>query len=138
MTTPVSSTASTTSSSSSPVLNQSQQLGQDDFLKLLVAQMQNQDPLQPQDNSQMLAQLAQFTSVEQMTNVAQTETQVLSAINSLQTLMAPQMIGKSVTIDDGSGTPIQGTVDSVKFSQGQSQVVVNGTAYPTTQVVQMS
>ena len=47
------------------------QLGKDDFLKLLVAQLQNQDPSNPTDGTQFMGQLAQFSSLEQMTNVSQ-------------------------------------------------------------------
>ncbi len=45
------------------------QLGKDEFLKLLVAQLENQDPLNPTDNAQMIAQTAQFSQVEQLTKV---------------------------------------------------------------------
>lgn len=122
--------------------NSNSQLGQNAFLQLLVAQMKNQDPLQPQNNSQMLAQLAQFSSLEQMTNVASTDTKMLSAINSLQTVMTMayehQMIGTNVTVDDGKGSQVSGQVSSITFNQGSPQVVVGGTAYPMAQVVSMS
>lgn len=122
--------------------NSNSQLGQNAFLKLLVAQMQNQDPLKPQGNSQMLAQLAQFSSLEQMTNVASTETKMLSAIQSLQTVMTMaydhQLIGTQVTVNDSQGNPISGQVSSIAFKQGSPQVVVGGTAYPMAQVVSMS
>ena len=45
------------------------QLGKDDFLKLLVAQLENQDPLNPTNNEQMMAQTAQFSQIEQLTKV---------------------------------------------------------------------
>lgn len=48
----------------------SNELGKDDFLKLMMAQMQNQDPLSPMDNKDMVAQMAQFTSVEQLVNIS--------------------------------------------------------------------
>lgn len=146
MTTPVNSstTGQTTqsTSSSSGSLNMSQSLGQDAFLQLLVTQLQNQDPLQPQDNSQMIAQLAQFSSLEQMTNVSQTDTQVLSSIQSLESVtsmaFAHQLLGTNVSVDDGSGNQVSGTVSAITMAQGQPQVVVNGTAYAMSQVVQMS
>jgi flagellar basal-body rod modification protein FlgD len=54
-------------------------LGEDAFLKLLVTQLQHQDPMQPQDDSQFLAQLAQFSSLEQLTTIS-------SSIQELVTL----------------------------------------------------
>ena len=70
----------------------SPELGRDAFLKLLVTQMQYQDPLNPMDNSQMLSQMAQFSALEQMQNVSST---------TLQS-MAFSMIGKVIegTIDN--------------------------------------
>lgn len=147
MTTPVGSNSSTQATnqvaqSPSPSLNMSQSLGQDAFLKLLVTQLQNQDPLQPQDNSQMIAQLAQFSSLEQMTNLAQTDTNVLSSIQALETVtsmsFAHQLIGTQVQVTDGSGKQVSGNVSAITMVKGQPQVVVNGTAYSMAQVVQMS
>ncbi|MFB5191433.1 flagellar hook capping FlgD N-terminal domain-containing protein [Alicyclobacillus fastidiosus] len=129
-------------SGASTVLNQSQTLGQDAFLQLLVAQLQNQDPLQPQDNTQMVAQLAQFSALEQMTDVANTDSQILSAVQSLQSVTSVafehQLIGTNISVDDGSGNTVTGQVSSIKISNGEPQVVVNGTSYPLSQVVQMS
>ncbi|GMA61562.1 flagellar hook capping protein [Alicyclobacillus fastidiosus] len=143
----ISSTSSTaqtaqSQSGSTTVLNQSATLGEDSFLQLLVAQLQNQDPLDPQDNTQMVAQLAQFSALEQMTNVANTDSQVLSAIQSLQSVTSMafehQLIGTNISVDDGSGNTVTGQVSSIKISNGEAQVVVNGTSYPLSQVVQMS
>lgn len=55
-------------------------MGKDDFLKLLVAQMRNQDPLSPSDGKEMAAQLAQFSSVEQLVTVNDTLSQIQSAL----------------------------------------------------------
>ena len=58
-------------------------LGQDDFLKLLVSQLQNQDPMNPMDGTQFASQLAQFTSVEQLANI---NTSLQSSISANQLL----------------------------------------------------
>ncbi|SIS90557.1 flagellar hook capping FlgD N-terminal domain-containing protein [Alicyclobacillus vulcanalis] len=117
-------------------------LNENDFMQLLVTQLQNQDPMNPVDNTQMLAQLAQFSALEEMTQVAQTDAQVLGAVQGLESemnlLLAHSLIGAKVTVQDQSGSQVQGTVSSVTMNQGSPQVVVNGTSYPLTQVVGMS
>ncbi|WP_172455647.1 flagellar hook capping FlgD N-terminal domain-containing protein [Paenibacillus sp. BIHB 4019] len=67
-------------------------LSKDAFLELLVTQLKNQDPLSPQSNTEFIAQMAQFTSVEQLMNMNTQLTQLNSSISS-----ASMMIGKSVT-----------------------------------------
>lgn len=117
-------------------------LSQNAFLQLMVDQMKNQDPLNPQSNSQFLAQLAQFTSLEQMTNIAQTDTKVLSALQNLQQVtevsMVHQMLGTTVQVSTSNGQTVSGTVLAVKFNQGQPYVVVNGTDYALSDIVEMS
>src|SRR4051812_27070786 len=86
-------------------------LGQDAFLKLLVAQMQNQDPTSPQDSGQMMSQLASFSQVSQL--------QQLTAASTAQTLgqdfaSAVAMIGKNVTYTKVDGTQAAGVVSAVK------------------------
>ena len=86
-------------------------LGEDAFMKLLVTQMQNQDPLSPTDSSQMMSQLAQFTSVEQLNNLA-------SATTALQLGQdfagAVALIGHTVTYQKADGTQATGVVSGVK------------------------
>ncbi len=96
------------------ITKKNQALGKDDFLKLLLAQLKNQDPQDPADSAQMAAQLAQFTSVEQLTNIARTlETQGTAAtdlLNEVSAGTAVNTIGKTVTATsnlvelNGSGT----------------------------------
>jgi flagellar basal-body rod modification protein FlgD len=101
------------------------QLGKDDFLKLLTTQLQYQDPSAPMQDTQFIAQMAQFSSLEQMTNMA-------NGFNQLNTLLESQnavsALGRNVTIDSG-GTPIQGQVSAVTRGENP-QVKVNGTYYP--------
>lgn len=89
-------------------------LGKDEFLKLLTVQMSHQDPLSPMDNKDMIAQLAQFSSVEQMTQVNQN-------LDSMKKYFSSQsgysMLGKSVEIMDEAGNRFLGPVEMVMENQ---------------------
>jgi flagellar basal-body rod modification protein FlgD len=88
--------SATTSGATTPTTTTSQVLGKDDFLKLLITQMRYQDPLNPMDNSQFLAQMAQFTSLEQMQNLNTSFTQSMQLTQSLNNTASASFIGKHV------------------------------------------
>ena len=77
------------------------QLGKDDFMKLFVAQMQHQDPLNPSDSTQMAAQMAQFNGLEQMMNVNNTLTTMLKSQTQDRTVGMINYVGKEVDIGNG-------------------------------------
>jgi flagellar basal-body rod modification protein FlgD len=118
-TTPIPAAASTgagTPESSSPS-NPSSILGQNDFLKLMIAQLQAQNPLEPGNSNEYVSELAQFTQVEQTTNLA----------SSSELSSAVQLIGRSVTYDDAaSGQSVTGTVQSVQSSASGTTITVEG------------
>ncbi|MHB1613754.1 MAG: flagellar hook capping FlgD N-terminal domain-containing protein [Actinomycetes bacterium] len=110
------------------------QLGEGDFLKLLVAQLKYQDPLNPVSGTQFMAQTAQFSQVEQLTTLATLTGQMLSA---QQMTEASTMIGRTVTYADPSGSVTSGTVSSVVNQAGSAPLLVlagNGTQVPLTSV----
>jgi flagellar basal-body rod modification protein FlgD len=119
-------------------------LGKDAFLQLMVTQMRYQDPLQPQDNSQFLAQLAQFTSLEQMTNISDANNNMLKSLQTMQQYsqlsFEHQLIGSTVTVaTDTTGTTVTGQVKGIKMVNGDAQLIVgdNGNTYPLSAVQQM-
>lgn len=101
-----------------------QQMDKDDFLTLLVTQLKNQDPSAPMEDKQFIAQMAQFSQLEQMNNMT-AEFQKLAAMMSSG--QAINMLGKTVEIDDG-GKTVSGTVSRVT-SGLYPQVLVNGQYY---------
>ncbi len=88
-----SATASASTSSSVPTKS----LGQDDFLKLLMAQLQNQDPLQPVDNQAFIAQLAQFSSLQTLQSLGGQLDTLLLAQNANNQIAAASLVGKQVS-----------------------------------------
>ena len=96
-------------------------LNYNDFLKLMVAQLRNQDPLNPTDSTQYMSQIAQFSSVEQGINTNAKLDQLLVNSNISQ---ASTMIGLSLTSADGS---VSGIVTSVRIdSTGSTALLNNG------------
>jgi flagellar basal-body rod modification protein FlgD len=76
----------------------SKPLGKDDFLKLLVTQLRNQDPLNPLDQNQFLSQTAQFTALEQLQNINQTLTDLKATSASSGMAQAATLLGKTVKV----------------------------------------
>jgi flagellar basal-body rod modification protein FlgD len=120
-----SSTASTTSSTTSSNSTATPTLGYNDFLQLLLAQMQNQDPLNPTDSTEYVSQLASFSNVEQGINMNSKLDQLLVNSNISQ---ASTMVGLTITSADGATT---GVVKSVRIdSSGATAVLADGSQVP--------
>jgi len=102
---------------------QASALGKDDFLKLMVAQLKRQDPMNPVDDSEFLAQMAQFTSLEQLTNLSQTATTQLGATATAQAL---SLVGQTVTYVAADESVRTGVVDAVTFEAGSPMLTVAG------------
>jgi flagellar basal-body rod modification protein FlgD len=104
-------------------------LGKDDFLKLLITQLTHQDPTQPMEDREFIAQMAQFSALEQMTNMNESFT---SLSNMLASNQAMGLLGKTVEIVDGE-TVITGKVEEIAGREFP-QVLVNGKYYDYAQV----
>jgi flagellar basal-body rod modification protein FlgD len=97
-----------------------QELGRDDFLRILLTQLQNQDPTQPMEDKEFISQMAQFSALEQMTNVSQGFEKMNSLLGSNQAL---GVLGRTVEVRAGEEL-IRGTVSSVT-SGAIPQITVN-------------
>src|SRR5919112_6018710 len=100
-------------------------LGKDDFLKLLVGQLQHQDPLAPSDDQQWIGQMAQFSQLEQVSNTAETTQKIVDALNVNGTL---SLIGHTVTYLDETGAARSGVVETVDMTGGKASLTVGGIA----------
>jgi flagellar basal-body rod modification protein FlgD len=141
-TTPSSSSSSSTGSGSSgSVASTVQSLaGTDTFLQLLVAQLQNQDPTSPMDDSTFITELAQFNSVEQMINLT---TEVTTEVTQEQTSEGVALLGKTITYADqsatsGSTTPSQGVVTGVSMESDGVYLQMGATSVPLEEVTAVS
>jgi flagellar basal-body rod modification protein FlgD len=103
-------------------------LGKDEFLKLLVGQLRHQDPLNPLNDAEFMGQMAQFTQVEQLTNMAK----------GLELDRAFALIGREVTYRNSEGDLVRGLVERVVTENGKLTLTVNGrTGIDPTSVVQV-
>jgi flagellar basal-body rod modification protein FlgD len=101
-------------------------LGKDDFLKLLVGQLKNQDPMNPSSDTDFIGQMAQFSQLEQTTNMANANTEL---INQQSGARAVALLGRSVTYPSPStGELTTGVVDKVEWSAGVPSLTVGATA----------
>jgi flagellar basal-body rod modification protein FlgD len=96
-TTATQSAAKSSSSTSTSSTSNKNTLGKEDFLKLLVTQLKNQDPLNPSNSTEFTAQLAQFSSLEELTNLNTSMDKMVTATNNSTKTAALDMIGKEVT-----------------------------------------
>lgn len=114
------------SSTSSDIINslgtktnaatEEQDLGKDAFLQLMIAQLQNQDPLSPAKNEDFIAQLAQFSSVEGIQNINSSIEELATDFRSSQALQASSLVGRQVQVSADTATlsadgPVRGTID---------------------------
>ncbi len=113
-----------------------QTLNQDDFLKLLTVQLQNQDPLKPMEDAQFMGTMAQFASLEQTRELTKT----MGDFTKAQVLNSAQIyLGRQVTLDllDQNGNLIAGTVSGVKVVNGVAQITIGGKDYATSAVIEI-
>ena len=113
-------------SGSTSASNPSAALDKDGFLKLFVAQLQHQDPSSPMDTNDSMQQMSSFSMVEQITNMASTNTKIAASLN---TSSAVGLIGRTVTYVDSSDQLKTGKVEKVATSKdGVSTITVAGLA----------
>ena len=105
------------------------ELGKEDFLKILITQLSHQDPTEPMEDKEFIAQMAQFSTLEQMTNMNQEFSRLTGMLASGQ---AVSMLGKQVEIINGDQV-VSGVITEIRGRE-YPQVLVNGKYYDMSQV----
>lgn len=116
----------------------SSDMGRDQFLKLLIAQLKSQDPLEPVNNQEFMSQLAQFSTLE---GIEKLNANFADMLALQQITQGAGLIGRIVTYSNtnaGSTSTVQGRVDGFAISSGRLQLQVEGTSVPIGQVLGMS
>ncbi len=121
-------------------------LGKDDFLKLMVTQLKYQDPLEPTDNKDFIAQMAQFSSLEQMTNMS-SGFQKLADVQELTLReytvgQAINLIGRTVSavipVDEGSSSKLTGAVTGMKIVDNVPNVIIGSEVIPLSYIEEVN
>jgi flagellar basal-body rod modification protein FlgD len=100
------------------------QLGKDQFLKLFVAQLQHQDPMNPMQDSEFMGQMASFSTLEQVSNLAVANEKIAASLNSTS---AVSLLGRTVTWTDSDDVSHTGIVEKVTTAGGTPSLTVGGT-----------
>ncbi|MDN8618018.1 flagellar hook capping FlgD N-terminal domain-containing protein [Variovorax ginsengisoli] len=114
---------------------QSSSLGMEDFLKILLTQMTYQDPLKPMDNQQFMAQMAQFTSLEQ---TQQLNNKIETLITNQAALQSVGLIGRTVDVTTSSGGTETGKVSALSLTGAAPLLTVTTTAGATLSDISLS
>ncbi len=108
-------------------------LGQEDFFSLLATQLANQDPLSPMENTEYIAQMASFSTLESMSTLASS----FSAFSAQQGFMTVQnVLGRNVTVQSGEDQ-ITGLATAIHTKDGQTQVTIDGIDYPANNILRI-
>ena len=138
-TSPLNSASSASSASSGSQLtpsNPTYNLNSGDFIKMMITQLQNQDPLQPESNDQLMSQMSQIGQLQSNT---QLQTTLTGLATQTQIGSASALIGKQVTGTDSNNNPIQGLVTSVQVrSDGVGLNLDSGKTLDLAHVTQIS
>jgi flagellar basal-body rod modification protein FlgD len=118
-----SSATSSTKSKTASELGAAAGMGKDDFMKLLMEQLKNQDPMKPMEDKEFISQLAQFSSLE---SIEKMTTQMEELTSSQMLVQAATLIGKPATAKLSTGEVVTGTISQVKMIGGMPTAVLNG------------
>lgn len=115
----------------------SKDLGKDQFLKILITQLRNQDPMQPMEDKEFIAQMAQFSSVEQLVNISSQLKTLNQSLGSISSMIGMEV--SWITGDESNGTTVQqGVVDSIIVRDGVQYAKVGKEEIKLEEIIQVN
>jgi flagellar basal-body rod modification protein FlgD len=131
-----STTSATTAATTTTSSTDKSTLNYKDFLNLLTVQLENQDPLEPTSNTDFIAQMANFSTLNTMGTLSDNFT---SFSTRQQQLSSQEFLGKNVTVEPSGSDSATGTVSAVTYdSTGSIYVTINGAQYSASDITQIS
>ncbi|MGO8688215.1 MAG: flagellar hook capping FlgD N-terminal domain-containing protein [Thermoguttaceae bacterium] len=127
--------AAASSASDSAGANGLTSLSPQDFLQMLITELQDQDPTQPVSNTEILQEVSQIDNIETNQNLSSTLTAV-ALEQSMST--ASNLLNMNVTAEDSSGNTVSGPVSSISIANGMATLNINGTSVPFSNVTSIS
>lgn len=112
-------------------------LGQNEFLQILIAQLRHQDPLQPMQDRDFIAQMAQFSSVEQMMNMAEEVKLLRQSMGISSDLIGKNVSWYEINSSETGLVSMSGVVEAITFNQGSQFVVVSGKMIPIDDLIKV-
>lgn len=113
------------------------QVRTEDFLRLLTLQLKYQNPLEPMKETEFVTQLAQFSELEALQNLQSTVSAAVERQGALYALgQGVGLVGRRVVVRR-DGQPVEGTVERLRLDQGRTRLVVNGSEFDLTEVVEV-
>ncbi|MGF9695565.1 MULTISPECIES: flagellar hook capping FlgD N-terminal domain-containing protein [Paenibacillus] len=113
------------------------ELGKDQFLKILITQLQNQDPMQPMEDKEFIAQMAQFSSVEQLVNISSQLKALNQSLGAVSSMIGREISWLSSNKED-NGTLRQGIVDSIIVRDGVQYAKVGEDEIELNEIIQVA
>lgn len=116
---------------------QSKTLGKDEFMKILIAQIRNQDPMQPMQDREFIAQMAQFTSVEQLVNLSAEFKKFANSIGFASALIGKTVSWETMPVDGETPVIRSGIVESVTVAGDETFAVVGGEKIALSNIIEV-
>lgn len=116
----------------------SMSMDKEDFLKLFLESLKNQDPMSPMENSDMMAQLSQLGQMEAVSNLSLTVNEMKNSLLGSQIQQGASMLGKQVTAFNSEGAVVNGKIDELSINQGMIEFLIGNKTIQMGQIAKVT